>query len=466
MHRSRSFRRRPGRLGGVGAAAITLASLWDGQTGLMWNAAAAGALWQNRYGLDLAADDAAEPAALILDQKPGAGALGAELRGTGVTANVGAGAGSYDSATGAASLTYTSSGTQGQVRFAGLSTQTWYRIELASVTPNLAGWRTASGTSSVTGFVTGGTSGVLWSYTGASTDIYLAVTSGTVTFTVTSVKPVPGVHGWQDTSTANRPALTVIGGNKALAFDGSNDALSFVPSATLTAGAYTILVAGRYGCWLETGSTTLTAGTTYTLGGGTMVVPGSAQPSILKAVKDVVGVVYISKLLSDAERDYLLRLFQGVGAGGLLGWSAEKVVNGDGTNTAGWTQSARVQAFESLSGVFRITHNGNTGVAYVEQSIATVAGAPYVISGTATRIGTNYTASVVQAANGSGASGVLGTAVNAQTSGVQTSGSQVFLAADADTFAYVALGGQGTAGAYGEFDNISMKQLIPAALLP
>lgn len=430
-----------------------------------WDMPTSGALYQSQAGDGALADDAAEAVGFVVDQAQGA-ALGSELRGTGATANLNGIAGTYDTSTGAMSVTYNNSSSQGQVAFTGLSQNTWYRIELASVAGGRIGARTASGGASVTPtFVNVGTSGVIHIFTGSSTTIWLATdVVGTSTCTVSSFRSLAGLHGYQTTA-GNRPLVVDNGGRRHIRFDGSNDALSVtLPSAVTNA---TLVLAGTYGIHMETVS--LAAGA-HTFGGSTWAAPGSSIAGILRAIGDVVGIAYYNLgSLSTDQRDAILRHYQAQGAGGLLEEGAELITNGDGSTTTGWT--ATTATLSSVSGQLRVTGTASGVPSSASQSFAGyTAGVPFLMRGTATRQNADASQAQVSAydspphTSSIAPTNIVATAGTAI--GTPVTGAVAFVAPADGAFSVAGIITSTTAvGALADFDDISLRRLIPAALL-
>jgi hypothetical protein len=193
--------------GSGSSTAFTLASAFgEADTGFALDATALLSTYQNAYGTNAEATTPGDAVGVALDQSQGEPTYGPELRGSVVTANLNGIAGTYNSSTGAASLTYNNSSSQGQLRLTGAA-NTYYRIEISGVATNRVGWRTTSGGTSATGYINAGASGVFWALTGAAGTIYLAGdNAGTTTFTLTSIKAVSGRNALQSNS-GLRPLL-------------------------------------------------------------------------------------------------------------------------------------------------------------------------------------------------------------------------------------------------------------------
>lgn len=450
-----------GQGGGGGAPAVSLESIWaNGEQGFFWRPDAANALYQNQYGEDADANDPGEPVGFILDQKPGAGVLGAEARGSGVAGRLNAiNPFAYDTATGEGTVGYNNSSTQSYVAFP-CQANTWYRVELQVTGTYRVGVRFTSNGSTQVGDIAAGTSGVLWVHTGASTTLYLvtdaSAAGNTTTFTLHSLKPLPGFHGYQATS-ANRPQVVLNGGKRHLRFDGSNDALTVMLPGAMSG---TMIVAGTLGTWVET---VTNSGGAKSFGGASMTVPGSSLVSALKAVGDVISILYIDRVLTPEEEAFVVAQGQAQGAQGRLGFGADLVGNGDGSSLDGWLGSGATG--ELVGGQIRATStvaSGTTGLYKVISGLTP--GAPYVIEGTATRLNASSGNARVAAYDTAPFTTQLAQAGSANLNNTPNTAATVFLApADGTISVGLGLGLTTAVGAQGDFDNISLRQFIPAA---
>ena len=148
-----------------------------------------------------------QPVGLTLDKSKGL-ALGAEQRANGVTGLVGtATAASYNTLTGIGSVNRVAfPSDQSFVQFSGLTASALYRVEFSAV--SVLGVTVRSGDQAAAGVTF--TAAILLGYVRASAGGLITVTSGangTATFTLVSMRELPGNHASQSTS-ASCPVLS------------------------------------------------------------------------------------------------------------------------------------------------------------------------------------------------------------------------------------------------------------------
>ena len=314
----------------------------------------------------------------------------------------------------------------------------------------------------------GSTAGTIEAYWGCG--IAAAVTAD-ITFYAPQFEAGSARTDWQKTGVApsfgtfpldiTEPAISGVQAGAAaipyIRFDGTNDALSVTLSSTVTGG--TMVVAGKDGIWVEGGVTN--AAGTITFGGSAMTVPGSSIAGILKAVGDVVGVIYVNRAITTDERTAILAYYQAQGAGGLLEEGAELMPNVSAPDPADFTLSNVTGA--QVSGQMRLTNTSATLAGLASKALTGLSGFA-ILRGSATRLNTT-TATV--SANGTGAfSGALGTAASGTSTGVQVTGAIcVTIPGSGNVWVTAAMSLVSVAGHQADFDNISLKRLIPAALV-
>lgn len=146
-----------------------------------------------------------QPVGLWLDSKLGA-VRGADLRTSGAAGLLGsATAASFNTGTGAGSVTRVDASNQSYVQFSGLTASRWYEIRFSAVAGGTLQVRNGNETATVVASFTG--SGQCIVNTAGTTITLTASAAATVTFTCAAVQIIPGNHVSQSSAGA-RPTYT------------------------------------------------------------------------------------------------------------------------------------------------------------------------------------------------------------------------------------------------------------------
>lgn len=229
-------------------------------------------------------------------------ALGSELRASGAIGLVGtATAATYDTSTGAGSVTRVDIVNQSFVQWTGLTATAFYRIDISNTGANDLGIRNGSG----------GAGGTVW-YTlpaGQSVVAYVPATDGIITisarpsgassttFTLNSIKLLSGNHRYQ-TTTGSKPILrgTPVGSNLVTNGD-------FASGTGWTAGAGWAIGSGVATATASSG--TLTSTLTATIGKVYRVVYTLATATAGSVLVSFGGVSGVSRTTAGTYTDYL-----------------------------------------------------------------------------------------------------------------------------------------------------------------
>lgn len=233
--------------------------------------------------------------------KSGNLALGAELLGTGATGIIGsATAASYNTGTGAGSVSRVDGSNQSFVTFTGLSSTAFYRVTIQNTGAQILSFRQGTYASTILGDIGVGTTVTFncLATTGQLT-LTMSPTAGTGTFTITAVKLLPGNHRYQ-TTTGSKPILrgTPVGSNLVTNGD-------FASGASWSAGSGWAIGSGVATATAATGflSATLTTAVvasriyriTYTI---VTATAGSVRPNI-------GGIDGVSRSAAGTYTDYI-----------------------------------------------------------------------------------------------------------------------------------------------------------------
>lgn len=224
-----------------------------------------------------------QPMGLMRDKRYG-DATGADQRSAGAPALLGsATAATFNTSTGAGSVTLVDASNQSSVRFT-LTANTFYRInlvnngsadlQLRSGTESGTVWSTVAAGATSTRLVLSSTAGVI-SITAAS--------AATITFTVSALVSLPGLHAYQSTDAA-RPVISarynLLVGTATLA---TQSVTTLAASYTLTfTGTGTVTLSGTATGTKSAGSNVFTA----TAGTLTLTVSGSVTTADLRLTAD------------------------------------------------------------------------------------------------------------------------------------------------------------------------------------
>ena len=172
---------------------------------------------------------AGQSVGLMLDKSKGL-VLGPELVPTGTVGIIGtATAATYNTSTGAGSVTRVDLSNQSFVSIGSLVNGNFYRVQITVHSGTIL-LRAGTATGSTLATLTAGSTSLLVTPT---TALVIATTVGTATFTLTSFRELPGNHATQSTS-LSRPTYQVdSNGRGYLLFDGSDD---FLVTPTITPG--------------------------------------------------------------------------------------------------------------------------------------------------------------------------------------------------------------------------------------
>ena len=232
-----------------------------------------------------------------------------------------------------------------------------------------------------------------------------------------------------------------------------------VISVTLASGLTgTMVVAGRNGIWVETITNTSGA---KTFGGSTYAVPGSSIAGIFLVVGDLVGIFYIDQVLTGDALAAVITHYQAAGAGGVLSEGANLVTNGDFPSaTTGWTAITSTLSVDS--GRLRVTATSTSNARAEQQVTGIDSSAYYVLRGTLIR--RTATNASLSAFNGSSGSGSLVKGVAAlQSTVVDTPATSACIVDPTGAQVYVyPYANVGAAGQYSDYDDLELRQLIPA----
>jgi hypothetical protein len=149
-----------------------------------------------------------QPLGLQLDKRLGL-ALGSEQLSTGSAGLIGsATAATYNSSTGAGSVTRVDLSNQSYVVLNGTTEKTWYRVSITNTGASTLTLRNiiAAVVNTTLATVTAGQSFSGYVFTDAASKVGVAASSGTATFTISSVREIAGNHRYQ-TTPASRPTI-------------------------------------------------------------------------------------------------------------------------------------------------------------------------------------------------------------------------------------------------------------------
>lgn len=236
-----------------------------------------------------------QPVGLVLDKRWG-GARGSELKNTGTTGLVGtATAATYNTTTGAGSVTRVDSNNQSYVLFSDLTVGGWYAVNVTCTSGVIA---VRAGTYSSTEAVTLAAGSARTFFRRADAGGYISITNtpsaGSATFTISSIRELHGLHAYQSTDAA-RPVLSARY-NLLLA-----TATLSTQSVTTLAASYTLTFTG-------TGTVTLSGTATGVKSAGTNVFTATAGTLTLT----VSGSVTLADLRLTADANPRLPAYQRV----------------------------------------------------------------------------------------------------------------------------------------------------------
>ncbi|MEN6642198.1 MAG: hypothetical protein ABFE08_07110 [Armatimonadia bacterium] len=223
-----------------------------------------------------------QPVGLVVDQRWG-GVLGSELLATGTTGLVGTStAASYKTSTGAGSVTRVDVSNQSYVKF-GVTASRWYRISVTNTGPAQLLIRDISGTTILSTFATIASGASFTGYIPAISGICFCANAGSLSFTLTSIRELPGLHAYQSTDAA-RPVLSarynLLVGTATLA---TQSVTTLAASYTLTfTGSGTVTLSGTATGVKSAGTNVFTA----TAGTLTLTVSGSVRRADLRLTAD------------------------------------------------------------------------------------------------------------------------------------------------------------------------------------
>lgn len=165
-------------------------------------------LYQKSYG-SVPVTALEQPVGLMLDKRYGglAGLSAAELLSTGTVGLLGtATAATFNTSTGAGTATRVDVSNQSYVKFT-VTAGRWYRVQLTNTGANALAIRDLNGTtiSAVWATVSAGAS--FNGFVLATNGLCICSSSATASFTVTSIRELPGLHAYQSTDAA-RPVLS------------------------------------------------------------------------------------------------------------------------------------------------------------------------------------------------------------------------------------------------------------------
>lgn len=238
-------------------------------------------------------------------------------------------------------------------------------------------------------------------------------------------------------------------GPEYLRFDLTDDKLTHTFPDGFTGD---VMLFGRNGSWIEN-NITIPAGGVLDIGPSTIT---GGTPGMLRALGDVVGWLPVGKVLSEAEKAYLVAYYRERGAKGLLMPGPELVTNGGPfVDTASWTP---VNAALSVVGSnLRITGTGGT----FARASATVNG---LVVGQAYELSITLASASVSGVNGTAfwfSSGVSSSAIT-PISGVNTTITIIATATATSAVAnlYATRNAEGL-NEFSEWSSVSVRQLTP-----
>lgn len=192
----------------AGFLSFSPASLFaNGEVGAWFDPSDFGTMWQDSAGTT-PVTAVEQPVGLMLDKRLGL-VLGSDQLSTGVPALVGtANAATYNTTTGVGSVTRIDSSNQSFIQWSGLSANSFYRINISCQTNAIiVRTGTQAGTSVQTVSAGQSLSVLVPSDSSGRIAITNTTAASTSTFTVSSVRELPGNHATQSTS-ASRPVLS------------------------------------------------------------------------------------------------------------------------------------------------------------------------------------------------------------------------------------------------------------------
>jgi hypothetical protein len=223
--------------GVIGSAFSPLSLFAGGEQGALYDPSDLSSMYQDSAGA--AAAVVGQPVGLLLDGRLGM-VPGVEQRASLTVGLVGvATPATYDTGTGAAMVVRVDVSNQSYIRLTGLGQNTLHRVTISGVAGGAVQVRAGNQVGTILATIADGSSGTVLADTGASTQLTItAQSSGTSpTFTVTSVKQIPGNHGVQATS-ASRPLLQQAGGFYEHLLDAFDDSFSCATGGGGTAGFF------------------------------------------------------------------------------------------------------------------------------------------------------------------------------------------------------------------------------------
>lgn len=266
------------------------------------------------------------------------------------------------------------------------------------------------------------------------------------------------VTAYQKASSAYDISETGVDPVSYAAFDLVDDAMASGAIAGGLAGQ--AFVAGDGGCYVS--DLSIAAGGAFSLG-GTSRAWTAAAPGILRAVTGNTGRVLDALIragtYTEDEIARLERYYRALGGKGLLVPGPELVTNGTfAADLTGWLHAAPSRGAAAWeSGTLKLDNSGTPESGnYAQQTLTTVAGAYYRLDAAVTACANVIPRVFLGALAGSSALGVV-----SLTAGATGSLSLVFQATAAVAYLGVQVATGTGAGAYANFDNISVRRLIP-----